>query len=213
MKIKSKLIIILFLFTFLIVTISADTLYTIDGRVYQGKMVAFKYNVIFFNVYKFEKFYRLMRFPLSQIWKMEFNKPKKEGLLTPFELEATYKKLRKGKRARSVELKADQDWIDTGIDVRIGQDILFYVTGSINIDEKKRVFPDGEITLRFNRGKPIPNQPTGAVIVRVGMKGTPFYVGNDQAPFHISKKGRLFVGINDFNFKDNTGSFKVTIYY
>jgi len=213
MKKKSKFTIIVFLFTFLIVNISADTLYTVDGRVYQGKMVAFKYNVIFFNVYKFEKFYRLMRFPLSQVWKMEFNKPKKEGLITPFELEATYTKLRKGKNARKVELKANQKWVDTGIEVRIGQDILFYVSGSINIDEKNRVFPDGEITLRFNRGKPIPNQPTGAVIARVGIKGTLFYVGNDQAPFHMSKKGRLFVGINDFNFEDNTGSFSVTIYY
>jgi hypothetical protein len=87
------------------------------------------------------------------------------------------------------------------------------VTGFINIDEKKRIFPAGELTLRFNRSKPIPNQPTGALIARIGKNGPPFYVGNDQAPFHMSKKGRLFVGINDFDFKDNTGSFQVTIYY
>ena len=96
--------------------------------------------------------------------------------MTPFELETTYKKLRKGKRARSVELKADQDWIDTGIEVRIGQDILFNVTGSISIDEKHRVFPDGEITLRLNRGKPIPNPipNTGAKVTVTGRYTTTF---------------------------------------
>ena len=46
--------------TFLFVILSgqivvADTLYTIDNKVYEGKMVAFKYGTVYFNVYKFGK--------------------------------------------------------------------------------------------------------------------------------------------------------------
>jgi hypothetical protein len=190
-----------------------DYLYTVDGQMYEGQMVAFKYNVIFFNVYKFGKFHRLIRFPLSQVWKIEFNQRQKEGLLSPFDIESSYDKFRQGKRKIVINLPGDQEWVDTGINVTIGQEILFSVSGFINIDEDTRVFQNGELKLNINRGKPLPNHPTGAVISKVGERGVPFYVGNDKAPFHMTKKNRLYVGINDFNFKDNSGSFKVTIYY
>jgi hypothetical protein len=190
-----------------------DYLYTVDGQMYEGQMVAFKYNVIFFNVYKFGKFFRLMRFPLLQVWKIEFNQRQKEGLLSPFDIESSYNKFRQGKRKVVIDLPADREWVDTGIDVSIGQEILFSVTGYIYVNENTRVYQNGEMKLNLNQNKPIPNHPTGAVISKVGSKGVPFYVGDDKAPFHMSKKNRLFVGINDFDFKDNSGSFKVTIYY
>lgn len=195
------------------VGLQGDYLYTVDGKMYEGQMVAFKYNVIFFNVYKFGKFHRLMRFPLLQVWKIEFNQRQKEGLLSPFDIESSYNKFRKGKRKTVINLPGDQQWVDTGINVTIGQEILFSVSGFIYIDEDTKVYQNGELKLNINRGKPLPNHPTGAVISRVGQRGTPFYVGDDKAPFHMTKKNRLYVGINDFNFKDNSGSFKVTIYY
>ena len=65
----------------------------------------------------------------------------------------------------------------------------------------------------INAGKPLPSQPTGAIIARVGLRAEPFYVGADKAPFQITQKGNLFLGINDFDFSDNKGSFAVTIYY
>ena len=190
-----------------------DFLYTIDGQMYEGQMVAFKYNVIFFNVYKFGKFHRLMRFPLSQVWKIEFNQRKEEGLLSPFDIESSYDKFRKGKRKIVIDLPGDQEWIDTGINVTIGQEILFSVNGFVYIDENTRVYQNGELKLNINRNKPLSNHPTGAVISKVGVRGSPFYVGDDKAPFHMTKNNRLYVGINDFNFEDNSGSFKVTIYY
>jgi hypothetical protein len=202
----------LFLF-FLKTCLMGDFLYTVDGKVYEGKMVAFKYNVIFFNVYKFGKFFRLMRFPLSEVWKMEFNKRENEGLLSPFEIESSYTKFRKGKRTRTVEIKGNQDWIDTGINVKIGQEILFSVSGSININENTKVFQNGELNLTLNNNKPLPSHPTGAFISKVGEKGEPFYVGDDKAPFHMTRNDRLYIGINDSKFDDNSGSFKVIIYY
>lgn len=190
-----------------------DFLYTVDGKVYEGKLVAFKYNVIFFNVYKFGKFFRLMRFPLSEVWKMEFNQRENEGLLSPFEIESSYTKFRKGKRTKTIEIRGNQAWLDTGINVKIGQEILFSVSGSINIDEKTKVFQNGELNLTLNARKPLPNHPTGAFISKVGERGEPFYVGDDKAPFHMTHNDRLYIGINDYNYEDNSGSFKVTIYF
>ena len=209
-----KIVLLMLSICFLVqIHLTGDFLYTVDGKVYEGKLVAFKYNVIFFNVYKFEKFHRLIRFPLSQVWKMEFNQREKEGLLSSFDIESSYQKFRQGKRQRTINISGDQNWLDTGINVTIGQEILFSVSGFIYINEQTRVFQNGELKLTLNKNKPIPNHPTGAVISRVGERGKSFYVGDDKTPFHIDRKGRLYIGINDFNFKDNSGSFKVTIYY
>lgn len=193
--------------------LAGDFLHTVDKKVYEGKMVAFKYDTVYFNVYKFGKIYKTVRFPLFQVWKIEFNDPKKEGMESSFEIEQNYKKLRRGKRSKKIILPATEKWLDTGIALKIGREILFSVTGSIHIDEKTMVYQNGESYLNWNNRKPLPNQPTGAVIGRIGKKGTPFYIGDDKAPFQLPRKGNLFIGVNDFDFSDNTGKFTVTIYY
>jgi len=191
----------------------ADQLYTVDGKVYDGKFVAFKYSTIFFNVYKFGKFHSSMRFPLYQVWKLEFNDPQNASLVSSFETEANYRKFRRGKRIRKISLPADQRWVNTGIQLRIGQDILFSISGSIQIDGETKVFQNGKISPKLDSRNPMPNQPVGAVIARIGTNGPPFYVGDDRAPFHISQNGTLFIGINDREFSDNSGEFSVVIYY
>ncbi len=190
----------------------ADFLYTVDGKVYEGKMVDFKYSTVYFNVYRFGSFYRSQRFPLHNIWKIEFNPPQAEGNQLLFETTQDYNKFRRGKKSKRITLPAKTNWLDTGIDLRVGQEILFEVQGSILISPEIRVFADGEIEPRLNQGKQMPSQPSGALIARIG-NGPPFYVGDDKAPFPIGERGRLHIGINDFNFADNSGEFTVTIYY
>lgn len=211
-KMKKKTIFLITLVIF-IASLSADTLTTIDRKEYEGKLVAFKFDTIYFNVYKFGKIVRTDRFPLYTVWKIEFNNPMKEGLESSFEMESKYKKWRRGKRAKKVTLNADQKWIDTGIKLKLGQEILFSASGSIYIDKDTQVYQNGELTLNWNNKKSVPNQPTGAIIAKVGDKGEPFYVGNDKAPFQITREGNLYIGVNDFDFSDNSGKFIVTIYY
>jgi hypothetical protein len=193
--------------------ILADTLYTLDGKIYEGKMVAFKYDTVYFNVYRFGKFYHSDRFSLYKVWKIEFNDPKKDNLPAREEMERKYRELRQGKRVKRVVLPADQGWIDTGIKVKIGDEILFSASGSIYIDDNVKVLQVGELDLKWDRRKPMPNQPTGALIARVGNKGIPFYVGDDKAPFPLSHEGNLYIGINDYKFDDNKGEFVVSVYY
>jgi hypothetical protein len=210
---KQKWIIILIIVAIFQLDLVGDYLHTLDKKVYEGKMVAFKFDTIYFNVYKFGKIYRTVRFPLYKVWKIEFNEPKTEGLESSFDIEQNYKRLRKGKRTKKIVLPATEKWLDTGIKLNIGQEILFTVSGSIHIDEKNMVYQNGESQLNWNNKKPMANQPTGAVIGRIGKRGKPFYIGDDKAPFQVSGKGQLFIGINDFKFSDNSGQFTVTIYY
>lgn len=191
----------------------SDILVTVDRKVYEGKMVAFKYGTIIFNAYKFGKYHSKKSFPISKVWKIEFNSPVQVGLESSFEIEQKYQKLRKGKRAKKIVLAGEEKWLDTGINLKEGQEILFTVSGSIFIDKNTMVYQNGEIDVVWNKRKSLPNQPTGALIAKVGEEGYPFYVGNEKTPFLIRETGRLFVGVNDYNFADNSGKFTITVYY
>ncbi|MCP5103833.1 MAG: hypothetical protein GY950_10665 [bacterium] len=212
---KQIILSLFFVFVFMFASLhqlKADKLVTVDRKEYEGKMVAFKFNTVYFNVYKFGKMNRTRRFPLYEVWKVEFNSPR-EGLESSFEMESNYKKLRRGKRVKKLTLNSDQKWLDTGITLKIGKEILFSASGSIYINKETQVYQNGELTLTMNNKKSLPNQPTGAIIARVGKRGEPFYVGDDKAPFQITQKGNLYIGVNDFDFSDNSGQFTVTIYY
>ncbi len=203
--------------TFLFVILSgqiivADTLYTIDNKVYEGKMVAFKYGTVYFNVYKFGKMSRTVRFPLFRVHKVVFN-PREEGVESLYEIEQKYKRMRRGKRLRTIILRGDEKWLKTGINLKKNQSVLFSISGFITIKKDHKVYQFGELEVIWNKKKQLPTQPTGAVIAKIGKKGIPFYIGNNKAPFVIKKKGTLFLGINDFNLTDNSGKFTVRIYY
>ncbi|MEN8152497.1 MAG: hypothetical protein ABFR75_00615 [Acidobacteriota bacterium] len=204
-------ILLCFVFTFSIF-LYGDTLYTVDNKVYTGKLVAFKFDTVYFNVYKFGKISETKRFPLFKIHKIVFN-PKKDMIESSFEIEQKYKKLRRGKRVKTIILKAGTKWMDTNIKLREKQSILFSTTGSIVIKGEQKVYQYGELNVSFHMQKQLPTQPTGAIIAKIGKEGTPFYIGANLAPFKINKAGKLFIGINDFNFDDNSGNFTVKIYY
>ncbi len=193
--------------------LKSEVLYTVDGEAYEGKLVGFKYGNIIFNIYKFGKFHASKRFPMNTVWKIIINEPRKDNLQSSFEMEDKYKELRKGKRSKRVKLSGNQKWIDTGVVVKIGQDILFSVSGAIFINKDTKVFQVGEMELNWDKRKPMPNQPLGALIAKVGNRGIPFYVGDDKAPFHMSNEGTLFIGINDFNLEDNDGEFIISVYF
>lgn len=189
-------------------------LYTTDGTQYVGKMVDFRYETILFNVYKLGKAETsTLRIPISKIWKIEFTSEAPQRIQSSFEIEQKYQKIRRNKRSKTLELNAKTVWLDTGLNLQNGQEIMFSCSGTINIDSRTSVFQDGEANLTWNKKKAMPTQPTGALIARVGEDGLPFYVGNNRAPMKMSRAGKLFVGINDFSFNDNTGAFSVTVYY
>lgn len=210
---RSLILIILAIVLVSIVYPNTHTLYTVDGTKYEGKLVAFKYGLLHFNIYKFNKYKSLRKFPISQVWKIEFNTQKEVGITSSFETEALYARLRRGKRVRRVKLNGNTKWLNTGINLKTGQNILFSISGAIYISNNKKVFQNGELNVKWNKNKQLPVQPTGAVIAKIGETGKPFYVGNNKTPIKSKEKGTLFIGVNDFNFNDNKGDFIVKIYY
>jgi hypothetical protein len=111
-----------------------------------------------------------------------------------------------GTAKTTVTVEATFPWIDSGLTVRKGERLSFEASGTIRWGKK----PD-QVAGPEGHGAKAGKLGTGGLIGRVGVTGKPFPIGNTRTPVTMPQSGKLFLGINDFIFKDNAGSFTVTI--
>ncbi len=113
----------------------------------------------------------------------------------------------------SVKVLADNTangWTNSGWIVRKGQKIRITGAGEVSIGRGKNTGPSGLYDLEDSE-KLLKSVPTGALIAVIGDDNNEFiYVGSERE-FTASRDGALFLGLNEGNLKDNTGSFDVRI--
>jgi hypothetical protein len=125
---------------------------------------------------------------------------------------------RRGPREITIEVPGTSRGTDSGLDVRAGDQITFTASGSIvagrNIGS---VGPEGGRVTGFGSivgTKPVPSAGPGALIAYLrladGQASSAFLIGN-QLTYTATADGRLYLGINDDNYSDNSGSFSVVI--
>jgi len=118
-----------------------------------------------------------------------------------------------GQRERSVTVGANSAWTDTGIDLRRGQEIQVRASGKIKWGPGRNDGPNGEGGDHYNAARPLPDRPAASLIGRTGDRNDVFFIGGESGPIRIRDGGRLYLGINDDFLQDNSGSFRVTVYY
>ena len=107
---------------------------------------------------------------------------------------------------------------DTAIDVRVGDEITITATGKIIAGRRLgEVGPEGGRSSGFGAivgTRPLPNVGPGALIgyIRMsnGQMSQPFFIGS-QLNLSVPADGRLYLAINDDDYSDNGGAFRVTI--
>lgn len=123
---------------------------------------------------------------------------------------------------RIISVDANQSrGIDTGIDLRSGDQVTITATGNITAGQRAGVVsPDGgrpgaAAVLGVNR-RPVPTAGVGALIGYIlqsnGQSTQPFLIGS-QSTFTAPIDGRLYLLVNDDNYSDNSGSFSARIIY
>jgi len=117
-----------------------------------------------------------------------------------------------GLRERSVSVMAASAWSDTGVTVRGGQRVYFSASGRVHWGKDRRDEAGGEHNSPRNPSRPIPDRPGAALIGRID-NGDPFFIGSEDGPIRMRSSGRLQLGINDDYLLDNSGDFRVTVYY
>jgi len=201
-------------------TLAADTLYLRNGTRVQGDLVAVRGNTIEFEERRggFGGT-RTIRIDRSEVDRIEFERSGSGnnwgGNSGGYNPGGTYNPdgggRPSGMRERQVGVSATTDWNDTGIEVRAGQTIAFEASGEVRWGKDRRDGPAGEKNSPFNQARPLPNRAGGALIGRIG--GDVFFIGDERGPIRVRNSGRLQLGVNDEYLVDNSGSFRVTVYY
>lgn len=105
---------------------------------------------------------------------------------------------------------ASNGWTNTGWVVKKGQRIRISGTGEVSLGKGKTSTPGGLWDLE-DETKLRQAIPTGAMLAVIGDDNNDFiYIGTDKE-FTAERDGVLFLGINEGNLDDNTGSYDAKI--
>jgi len=114
--------------------------------------------------------------------------------------------------ARTATVPANQTWSNSGIDVRRGDVIHFRASGNVTLSQNPGDYgtPAGANDGRMAGNSPLRGVTGGMLIGRVG-NSMPFVIGA-ESDVTMPANGRLFLGVNDDDVRDNTGSFVVEMF-
>lgn len=191
------------------VALGADTLYLRNGQRLEGELVGVRNGQIEFEERRSFGGSRIVRFDRDEVDRIDFdhrrytnnsnNNSNSPGVRPS------------GMREKQVVVSANQQWIDSGVDVRAGQTIYFEAQGRVRWGRDRQDGPAGERNSPSNPNRPMGNRNAAALIGKIG--NDMFFVGDQTGPIRMRSAGRLFLGVNDDVLTDNSGNFRVVVYY
>jgi hypothetical protein len=189
------------------VSLSADTLVMRDGRRVGGDLISIRNGVIEFEERGgFSN--RVLRVSREEVRRIELDDRDDEDARRD-----DVRPTGRGQREREVIVSADVAWVDTGIDVRAGQQLAFTARGNVWWGPGRKDGPRGEQNSPHNPNRPMPGRPAAALIGKVGDDAGAFFIGDEEEPLRMRSSGRLYLGVNDDVVRDNHGNFRVVVSY
>ena len=190
------------------VSLHADTLVLRNGSRVQGELIAVRNGTIEFEERRGYGTGRTLRLDRDEVMRIEFEDNRGgSNASNSFGIPS-------GLRERQVTVSANVAWNDTGIDVRAGQTVYFQSTGEVRWGKDRRDGPEGERNSPSNPNRPMGNRNAAALIGKIGGgAGDMFFIGDETGAIRIRGNGRLYLGINDDVLTDNSGNFRVVVYY
>src|SRR4051812_5054789 len=201
------------------VMLSADTLVMRDGRRVQGELIAVRDGTIEFEGQRGlfggrERVHvdraEVVRIELDDQGRSDYRSDQGDRNHDSYSSGSSRPS---GMRERDVSVSASDKWTDTGVSVRAGQTVYFSASGRVRWGPGRQDGPAGERNSPHNDGRPMASRPAAALIGRVGDSDNYFFIGDDTAAIRVRDSGRLYLGTNDDYLQDNSGSFRVTVYY
>ena len=194
----------------------ADTLVLRDGRRVEGELIGVRDGVVEFEARRGSFSREHLRVDREDILRIDFED--RRGRSTSDRDDRDRRDDRPAGRPsgmREKEVSVDS-WLpmkDTGVELRAGQTVYFSAAGRVRWGPNRQDGPAGERNSPRNDQRPMPSRSAAALIGRVGVGDDYFLVGDDENAIKIRGSGRLYLGVNDDFLTDNTGSFRVTVYY
>lgn len=196
------------------VSLQADTLYLRNGQRIQGELVGIRNGQIEFEERRGFGGGRTLRVDRDEVDRIEFES---RGSGNNYNNNGNNNNNTSsggrpsGMRERQTIVSADTAWNDSGIDVRAGQTIFFEAQGRVRWGKDRQDGPAGERNSPSNPNRPMGNRNAAALIGKIG--SDMFFIGDDTGPIRVRNSGRLYLGVNDDVLTDNSGNFRVVVYY
>ena len=105
---------------------------------------------------------------------------------------------------------ANNGWTNTGLVVRQGQRLRISATGRISLGAGRFSTPAG-LPNSPDNDKLLRTEATGALIAVVGDDNDDFILIGTRRDFVAQRDGVLFLGVNEGNLRDNTGTYDIVI--
>jgi len=124
----------------------------------------------------------------------------------PVSTNPTYFTIKVGVRADA----ANNGWTNSGLVVRKGQRIRINASGRVSLGRGRFSTPGGVANIPDN-DKLMRNEATGALIAVIGDDNDDFLLIGPRREFIAQRDGVLFLGVNEGDLGDNTGSYDIVI--
>lgn len=112
---------------------------------------------------------------------------------------------------RDVVVAGTESWTDTGLDLVLGNKVTIEATGEVFANPTVSGGPDGVPDRpEWAKYNVVAEAPHVALVGKIGEDGAPFLVGAETS-FVVKVDGRLFLGPNDKDVRNNRGEFVATI--
>lgn len=118
----------------------------------------------------------------------------------------TFFTIKVGVRADS----ANNGWTNSGLVVRKGQRLRISASGRVSLGRGRFSTPAGVSTIQDN-DKLMRNESTGALIAVIGDDNDDFLLIGPRREFIAQRDGVLFLGVNEGDLADNTGTYDIVI--
>jgi hypothetical protein len=105
---------------------------------------------------------------------------------------------------------ANNGWTNSGLVVRKGQRLRISASGRVSLGRGRFSTPGGLASVNDN-DKLMRNEATGALIAVIGDDNDEFILIGPRREFVAQRDGVLFLGVNEGDLTDNTGSYDIVI--
>ena len=196
------------------VSLAADTLYLRNGQRVEGELLGMRNGQIEFEERRGFGGSRTLRFDRDEVDRIDFENRRYSNYGNSNNNNSgsnSFDGRPSGMRERQVIVSADTQWNDAGIDVRSGQTIYFEAQGRVRWGRDRQDGPAGERNSPSNPNRPMGNLNAAALIGKIG--NDMFFIGDETGAIRVRNSGRLYLGVNDDVLTDNSGNFRVVVYY
>ena len=105
---------------------------------------------------------------------------------------------------------ANNGWTNSGLVVRKGQRLRISASGRVSLGRGRFSTPGGLTTIQ-DSDKLMRNEATGALIAVIGDDNDDFILIGPRREFVVQRDGVLFLGVNEGDLADNTGTYDIVI--